>query len=257
MSLTKADGQVISITATDVGLGNVTNESKATMFTDPAFTGTVDLSSIRTSATNLTIESGLHQGDPGFTRSKIELTNNGFNDYIITNANYTHRFFVGSTNTFSIPGTVGTNGGVLTTDGAGSCSWTALQSFNNPTFTGTTTLQQTTEVINTKTGATGTVEHDFSTGNIWWHTTPAANFTVNITNVPTTDNRAIKVVIAMVQNAGSAFYPNALQIDGVAYTISWQFNQFPAPIANKIEFATFLLVRVGGSWVVLGHWNSY
>ncbi len=30
-----------TVTATDVGLGNVTNESKATMFTDPSFTGTV------------------------------------------------------------------------------------------------------------------------------------------------------------------------------------------------------------------------
>jgi hypothetical protein len=30
-----------TVTKTDVGLGNVTNESKATMFTDPAFTGTV------------------------------------------------------------------------------------------------------------------------------------------------------------------------------------------------------------------------
>jgi hypothetical protein len=31
----------ITVTATTVGLGNVTNESKATMFTDPTFTGTV------------------------------------------------------------------------------------------------------------------------------------------------------------------------------------------------------------------------
>ena len=31
----------LSLTATDVGLGNVTNESKATMFTSPAFTGSV------------------------------------------------------------------------------------------------------------------------------------------------------------------------------------------------------------------------
>jgi hypothetical protein len=30
-----------SVTAQQVGLGNVTNESKATMFTDPTFTGTV------------------------------------------------------------------------------------------------------------------------------------------------------------------------------------------------------------------------
>ena len=30
-----------AVTATDVGLGNVTNESKATMFTNPSFTGTL------------------------------------------------------------------------------------------------------------------------------------------------------------------------------------------------------------------------
>jgi len=33
----------ISITASDVGLGNVTNESKTTMFTDPTFTGTLTM----------------------------------------------------------------------------------------------------------------------------------------------------------------------------------------------------------------------
>jgi hypothetical protein len=33
----------VTVTASDVGLGNVTNESKATMFTSPTFTGTVTL----------------------------------------------------------------------------------------------------------------------------------------------------------------------------------------------------------------------
>lgn len=33
----------LSLTASDVGLGNVTNESKATMFTSPTFTGTVTM----------------------------------------------------------------------------------------------------------------------------------------------------------------------------------------------------------------------
>jgi len=35
----------LSLTAADVGLGNVTNESKATMFTNPTFTGTVTMPS--------------------------------------------------------------------------------------------------------------------------------------------------------------------------------------------------------------------
>ena len=36
-------GTVSGVTATHVGLGSVTNESKATMFTSPTFTGTVVL----------------------------------------------------------------------------------------------------------------------------------------------------------------------------------------------------------------------
>lgn len=51
MALTKADSQVLTVTATDVGLGNVTNESKATMFTgptisNPTFTGTVGVEKV-------------------------------------------------------------------------------------------------------------------------------------------------------------------------------------------------------------------
>jgi hypothetical protein len=41
MALTKISATTSSITSTDLSLGNVTNESKATMFTSPTFTGTV------------------------------------------------------------------------------------------------------------------------------------------------------------------------------------------------------------------------
>ena len=43
------------VTATEVGLGNVTNESKATMFTSPTFTGNVNLASNATGTFNGTI----------------------------------------------------------------------------------------------------------------------------------------------------------------------------------------------------------
>jgi hypothetical protein len=46
-------GTVAGVTATHVGLGNVTNESKATMFTNPTFTGT-PLSTTATAGTNTT-----------------------------------------------------------------------------------------------------------------------------------------------------------------------------------------------------------
>jgi hypothetical protein len=43
-------GTVSGVSATHVGLGNVTNESKATMFTSPTFTGTVTTTAITTGA---------------------------------------------------------------------------------------------------------------------------------------------------------------------------------------------------------------
>lgn len=161
------------ITPTTIGLGNVANESKATMFSNPTFTGTVELSSIRTSATNLTIESGLGGFTPGYNRSRIDLASNGFNDYVATNANYTHRFFVGGTHTFSIPGTVGGNGWALTTDGAGACTWTEISPsslgvdnvtneskttmFTDSALTGTTTVNtlNITNALGLEYGGTG------------------------------------------------------------------------------------------------------
>lgn len=59
MALTKADSQVVSMTATDVGLGNVTNESKATMFASPVFTGTVALPAVTEPLTVLTGSTGV------------------------------------------------------------------------------------------------------------------------------------------------------------------------------------------------------
>jgi len=50
-------GTVAGVTATHVGLGNVTNESKATMFANPAFTGTV--SAFLSSTHTLTASSNL------------------------------------------------------------------------------------------------------------------------------------------------------------------------------------------------------
>lgn len=70
-----------SVTATQVGLGNVTNESKATMFTSPTFTGTAVFST--TGAMTLPVGTTAERpGTPvaGQTRYNSELmTNETFN----------------------------------------------------------------------------------------------------------------------------------------------------------------------------------
>ena len=136
-----------------------------------------------------------------------------------------------------------------------STAWTG--SLNNPTFTGTTTLQQITEVMSPKTGATGVVEHDFSTAAIFYHTSPAANFTINITNVPTTVNRVTTVVLIITQGV-TGYYPNVLQIGGNAQTINWIGNVTPTPSASRNDIVSFTLIRTDApSWIVTGAITGY
>jgi hypothetical protein len=181
----------LSISASSVGLGNVTNESKATMFSSPTFTGTVS----------------------GITATMVGLGN-------VTNES-------------------------------------KATMFSSPTFTGTTTMQQSTEVLNTKTGATGVVTHDYSTGAIWYHTSIAANFTANFTNVPTTEARTIVCTLVLAQGA-TPYIPNAVQILGSVTTIKWLGTAVPTGSANKVDVVSFTLIRSGAAWAaVLGSLSSY
>ena len=72
---------------------------------------------------------------------------------------------------------------------------------NTMSVLGTSTFQQVTEKIQTKTAATGTVTHDYSLGTLFYHSSISANFTANITNVPTTNSRSIVVSLVLDQGA--------------------------------------------------------
>lgn len=128
--------------------------------------------------------------------------------------------------------------------------------FSNLTLTGLTTLQQSAEIFDTKTGATGVVAHDFSTGAIWYHTSIAANFTANFTNVPTTANRAVTVVLVLNQGS-TARLPSAIQVNSAGVTINWQEATPPTPNSNQIDVVSFTLLRVSSTWIALGSLTTY
>jgi hypothetical protein len=129
-------------------------------------------------------------------------------------------------------------------------------SFANLTLTGLTTLQQSAEVFNTKTAATGVVVHDFSTGAIWYHTDLTNNFTPNFTNVSTVQNRALTAVLILNQGSTPRL-PSALQINSASTTIRWQGGTQPTPNANQIDVVSFTLLRVGLTWIALGSLTTY
>lgn len=157
----------------------------------------------------------------------------------------------GATGAAGAAGTAGAAGATGAT-GAGATGATGIGSTG---ATGVTPSLQT-ETVTVLTGSTGTVAHNYNTGGLWVHTSIAANFTANFTNVPTTDNRVHNFTLLLYQGA-TPYYPNAVQIDGAAVSILWFDGNTPTPTANKTEIASFSLARVASAWRVLGSYGMY
>ena len=138
----------------------------------------------------------------------------------------------------------------------GNLSITGTSNLGGLNLSNLATFQQTTDIMNQKTGATGTVTHNFQTGAVYYHSSVADNFTVNLTNVPTTGNRTIVVPI-IIEQGPSAYIANQFQIDGVFQTVNWLSNTIPVGTANAIDVVGFTLIRTTSDWKVLGQLASY
>lgn len=133
----------------------------------------------------------------------------------------------------------------------------SIGTFTQVSVTGLSTFTAISEVTAAKSGATGTVVHDFTESNIWVHSSMSANFTVNLTNVPTTNDRVITVSLILVQG-GTPRYATGFQIDGIAQTIRYPgFNQSFTPTANRVEVQTFVLTRSSSAWIVRAYYSVY
>jgi hypothetical protein len=127
---------------------------------------------------------------------------------------------------------------------------------NSLTINGSLYVQETQELVTNKTGATGVVTHDWTTGAIFYHTGIVSNFTCNITNLPTTASRSY-VVVLILQQLATPFYANVLQINSVTQTMKWP-NGFISPVnANRTEVQTFTLYYTGSVWIVLAQLASF
>lgn len=140
---------------------------------------------------------------------------------------------------------------------AGDPSITSASTFSITAPDGIVFKGPTTDLTTTITGATGTIAHDLSLGAVFEHTGPLADWTANITNVPTTNNRTIAVTLVVLQGV-TAFMPTALEIDGVSQTVKYQGGITPSGTALGVDVVSFVLVRTGGgSWQVLGSSTGY
>ena len=100
---------------------------------------------------------------------------------------------------------------VLSSDTLGSgivnSSLTSVGTLTGLGVEGLSTLRTISEDIVSLSGANATVEHNFSTSAIWYHTGVSGNFTVNLTNVPT-QNKAYSIAL-IINQGGTGYLPNA------------------------------------------------
>jgi hypothetical protein len=177
-----------------------------------------------------------------------------FQMYAYTQANLTA---TGATGPTGVTGNTGPTGPTGITGPTGPTGPTFTGgTVNNIIVAGTTTLQQIQEVGQTKTGATGTVVHDWTTGSIFYHSTMSANFTANIINIPTTADRAYTTTLILKQGA-TGYYANALQINSSPATILWANGTGPTGTAGRTEIESFTLYYTSAAWTAFGQLASF
>ena len=137
----------------------------------------------------------------------------------------------------------------------------------NNTFTGTQTFNGTSSVIShvmanaaetttiSATAATGTINYDVTTQSVLYYTSNAsANWTVNFrgssgTSLNTLMSTGQSITVAfLVTQGGTAYYNNAVQVDGSSVTPKYQGGTaWSAGNASSIDGYTYTIVKTGNA----------
>lgn len=141
-------------------------------------------------------------------------------------------------------------------------TFTAANSFTNKqTFTGSSSVISS-KFVNalegvtvSATAATGTINYDVTTQSILYYTSNAsANWTVNFRGSSgTTLNTAMATgesitVVFLVTNGTTAYYNNAVTIDGASVTPKWQGGSAPTVgNASSVDAYSYSIVKTGSA----------
>lgn len=129
---------------------------------------------------------------------------------------------------------------------------TAVNPNSEVTFTRDVHFQRGVEErFGSLSGQSGTVTHNLNDGHVFYHTTPAGDFTANFTNFNLDDGYTTSITIIVNQGV-TARVVSAVQIEGSAQTINWQGGSAPTGTANGLDAFSFTILRNGSSYIVLG-----
>jgi hypothetical protein len=145
--------------------------------------------------------------------------------------------------------------GILTVASNAQPNITSTGTLTSLNVTGTAIFALTQDVTVSGTPS-GTVNYDLYNGAVF-DVIPTGNWTANIGNVATTNNRTTVVTFIITQSS-VAYLPTVFQIAGVTQTVKWIGALAPTGTPNKIDLLAYSLIRSGaGAWIVLGSASSY
>lgn len=176
----------------------------------------------------------------------------------------------------------GTSGQVLTSSGSGAPTWTTpgtiISLSDDNTWTGTQSFTGTSsklaEVLTnagevctiSATAATGTINFDVTTQSVLYYTSnAAANWTVNFrgssgTSLNTLMSTGQSVTVAfMVTQGSTAYYNNAVTIDGTSVTPKYQGGvTWSSGNASGIDAYVYTIIKTGSAaFTVLASQTSF
>lgn len=114
------------------------------------------------------------------------------------------------------------------------------------------------ETFSVVTTASTTATYNCSNGQIFYHnsTGTVANWTANLINLSLESGYATSVSI-IINQGNTGYYPNAVQIGGVAQILNWQGNSNPTPSTGRTDVVTFSIVLNSSTYLVLGQLTGF
>jgi hypothetical protein len=139
---------------------------------------------------------------------------------------------------------------------SGTTNYTGTQTFTGSTTAIAAVFQDAAEVATVSaTAATGTINYDVTTQSVLYYTTDAsANWTVNIRGNGTTSLNTLMstgqslTVVFLVSQGATAYYNNALTIDGSSVTPKYQGGTaWSSGNASGIDAYSYTIVKTGSA----------
>ena len=133
----------------------------------------------------------------------------------------------------------------------------SLKLNNGTTINEIANLESVSETIITHNNPTTGITHNFLEGSIAYVSGTTLDFILDITNVPTDNNRAIGFTV-IIEQGTPAHEINGLKINsGSPVSINWYGGSQPSGTTNSTDIFAFSLIRVNNTWKVLGQKTTF